>query len=85
MADQHHTTYWFNDGSTILHLNKDLFRLHGSLLARQSSAITSLLERATDGAEISNDFAGCQYVQMNQESASSSDFVMLLEHLYHDE
>ena len=88
-----HSAYWFDDGSIVLRVQEQLFRVHHSLLSRLSPFFATL---GTAGAAPSDagDFnhfpesASLVHllgftVDLSAEIAAS-DLVILLQHLYHD-
>lgn len=76
-----HPTYWFDDGSIIVHSHSTsnegvCFKLHESLLRRQSRFIQKMLDSETSAAS---------EVFIPQElGVQVHDLTALLEHLYHD-
>ncbi|KAG1839178.1 hypothetical protein C8R48DRAFT_741759 [Suillus tomentosus] len=76
-----HPTYWFNDGSIVIRSrsmsNKEVcFKLHGSLLRRQSRFVQRMLD-----SEISAD---SEVLIPPELGVQVQDLTALLEHLYHD-
>ncbi|KAJ7589625.1 hypothetical protein C8J56DRAFT_36489 [Mycena floridula] len=69
-----HPIYWFSDGSVVLNVGQDQFKVHASLLARQSPLVSSLIDKGSD-------IDGVKNITLDVDAA---EVVMLLEHLYHD-
>ncbi|KAH8102383.1 hypothetical protein BXZ70DRAFT_1006314 [Cristinia sonorae] len=72
MPNNVHPSYWFDDGSIILHVQDTSYKLHRSLIARHSPFLNSLSD-TTDDLRIPEGLG-----------VLSEDFDRLLEHLYHD-
>ncbi|KIL66982.1 hypothetical protein M378DRAFT_159925 [Amanita muscaria Koide BX008] len=67
-----HPVYWFNDGSIVLQVQEQLFRVHLSLLSRLSPYFAGLrTDTLTNIVGLGN-------------GTLAHDFRVLLEHLYHD-
>ncbi|KZT69862.1 hypothetical protein DAEQUDRAFT_690288 [Daedalea quercina L-15889] len=78
-----HPKYWLDDGSLVVRTQDDLFKVHRTLLQRHSQVISSLAERVSQDESSLMD--GCPTLHVPQElGVESTDFEMLLEHLYHD-
>ncbi|KAG2135190.1 uncharacterized protein EDB93DRAFT_1242578 [Suillus bovinus] len=78
-----HPTYWFNDGSIVIR-SRDMsngevcFKLHGSLLRRQSRFVQRMLDSSGTSAD-------SEEVLIPPElGVQVQDLTALLEHLYHD-
>lgn len=91
-----HPVYWFDDGSLILHVQDDLYRVHDTLLARKSGKVSSMIETAISIDKMNAlaadalvgmgpDLVGCKYVVLDHDQGVlSEDVSELLEHLYQD-
>lgn len=89
-----HPAYWFDDGSIVLHVQEQLFRVHLSLLSRLSPFFATL---GTAGAATSSDAGDFNLfpesvslvhlvgftVDLSAKIAAP-DLEILLQHLYHD-
>ena len=67
--------FWFEDGSVIVALAKERFKLHRSLLNRHSALFASLPSSTSTDVPT---------VEIPGELANAKDFAALLRHLYHD-
>lgn len=74
------TSFWFDDGSVIVAVAKERFKLHRSLLTRHSSLFESLPASQDVGAKAQDP----PTVAIPHGLADPKDFTALLEHLYHD-
>ncbi|KAJ7773380.1 hypothetical protein B0H16DRAFT_1512145 [Mycena metata] len=70
-----HPTFWFDDGSLVVKVEGVMFKVHRTLLTRNSPFLLSL-----DTENHSNDTLKIDPAQR----VSAVDFGVLLEHLYHD-
>ncbi|KAG6872398.1 hypothetical protein C0995_009988 [Termitomyces sp. Mi166 len=78
-----HPVFWFNDGSIVLHVENQVFKVHKSLLSRHSRffAGTHASASVNDGSDLAFD----SYISVDQSrSVRAKDLEVLLEHLYHD-
>lgn len=83
MQPRRHPVYWFDDASVVLHVEDDLFKIHGSLFSRHSPLLATLIQ---DAPIIPGDVDHSKSVALDPRlSISSSDMIPLLEHVYHDE
>lgn len=74
----HHPSYWFDDGSLVLHIQSTAYKLHRSFVTRHSPALQALTRSSEDGYSVS-------VLRIPDElGVLSADFERLLEHLYHD-
>jgi hypothetical protein len=76
-----HPTYWFNDGSIVIRSRsmsngEVCFRLHKSLLRRQSRFVQKMLDSGTS--------ADSELLIPPELGVQVQDLTALLEHLYHD-
>ncbi|EKM61889.1 uncharacterized protein PHACADRAFT_83780, partial [Phanerochaete carnosa HHB-10118-sp] len=74
------SAFWFDDGSIIIAVARERFRLHKSLLSRHSSIFESLPVSQSTRAETRDP----PTVEISEGLATPRDFTALLEHLYHD-
>lgn len=76
-----HHKFWLDDGSLIVRAQNDLYKVHRTLLTRQSSRLASLAEGEPHHAAATE----CPILHIPKEvGLESQDFEALLEHLYHD-
>lgn len=74
------SSFWFDDGSVIIAVARERFRLHRSLLSRHSPVLESLPVSQSAGTG-TNDVP---IVEIPEGLTNTKDFTALLEHLYHD-
>ncbi|KAH0586669.1 hypothetical protein H2248_007889 [Termitomyces sp. 'cryptogamus'] len=78
-----HPVFWFNDGSIVLHVENQAFKVHRTLLSRHSRffAETDPSASMNDRYDLSLD----SYISVDQSrNVRARDVEVLLEHLYHD-
>lgn len=74
------STYWFEDGSLTLVIQNKSFKVHRSLVCRQSPYLSSLLAR---NSRLYDD--GCSHATVDPDlEVSALDAHALFAHLYHD-
>lgn len=72
--------FWFDDGSIIISIAKERFKLHKSLLSRHST----LLESLSISQSADSDAKDVPTVEIPESLTNLKDFTALLKHLYHD-
>ncbi|KAG6867277.1 hypothetical protein C0993_005059 [Termitomyces sp. T159_Od127] len=78
-----HPVFWFKDGSIVLHVENQVFKVHRTLLSRHSPFFSELDLSAskTDGSDPSLNL----YLSVDRSrSVRAKDVEVLLEYLYHD-
>jgi hypothetical protein len=78
MATQH-PDFWFRDGSIVLYVDKTLFRVHQTILAKHSEVFNDLFTLPQPTAEEEETVDGCRVVMLHD---SKEDFVDLLNAIY---
>jgi len=74
-----HPVFWLEDGSVVLRLEGEHFKVHAGLISRLSRVMCTLTRTA------SADSGQMDVVCIPEElGVTKDDFVVLLEHLYHD-
>jgi len=90
IVQRRHPKFWLDDGSLIISVQDDIFKVHRTLLCRHSPALTKWsTDESSHGSRIgaTNGLDGCEVVLVPPEVAGrmrSEDMLALLEHLYHD-
>ena len=69
-------SFWFDDGSIVISVDKEHLKVHKSLVLRHSTLLPSLPILRSD--------AGESIVEIPEGRTDVKDFTALLEHLYHD-
>ncbi|KAJ7030422.1 hypothetical protein C8F04DRAFT_1186828 [Mycena alexandri] len=81
-ASDQHSTFWFDDGSLVLEVEGVMFKVHRTLLTRNSPFLLSLNIEKHSNATNPLEVASLKIDPARRVSAV--DFGVLLEHLYHD-
>lgn len=82
--------YWLEDGSLILLSHRDLYKVHKTLLFRNSPTLATWISQFHDVLPTIHQhfipqFAGCTFVKVPDDiGLRNEDLEALLEHLYHD-
>ena len=88
MKPRPHPKFWLDDGSLLLIVGNDLFKVHRTLLYRHSRVLPTWPGSydLTDHHGIDNsEIDGCAIVSIPEDTNTKADDVeALLEHLYHD-
>ncbi|EPQ57702.1 hypothetical protein GLOTRDRAFT_56136 [Gloeophyllum trabeum ATCC 11539] len=81
-----HPTYWLEDGSLVVRIQDTGFKVHRTLLQRNSPFIASgTWNSEENNRPASEEVEGCAVFSIPiDRGVSSDDFQTLLEHLYHD-
>lgn len=69
--------FWFEDGSVIISVGKEHFKLHKSFVDRHSTLLAALPASRFDDEDI-------PHVEIPSDLTDVKDFTALLGHLYHD-
>jgi hypothetical protein len=73
-----HSTYWFSDGTLLVHVESHAFKLHKALLHRHSRSLARWTVDPLPDQEL-------EILRIPSGiTVSETDFIVLLEHLYHD-
>ncbi|TFK47737.1 hypothetical protein OE88DRAFT_1636058 [Heliocybe sulcata] len=71
--------FWLDDGSLVVRVEDNAFKVHRTLLTRQSPAVASQTWSEEDKVD------GCAVISIPASTGvSADDFQVLLEHIYHD-
>ena len=84
-----HPQFWLEDGSLIISIENDMFKVHRTLLCRHSHVLAKWSggddnERRLAPAANGSEAVLLQVPQDVAERLRSKDMLVLLEHLYHD-
>ncbi|KAJ7364104.1 hypothetical protein DFH08DRAFT_838354 [Mycena albidolilacea] len=81
-----HPIFWFEDASLILQVEAVTFKVHRTLLARQSPFLhTAKLSDASADTSSTDSGLKCDYINIDPaRKVSALDCEVLLQHLYHD-
>ncbi|KAJ7158672.1 hypothetical protein C8R46DRAFT_907354 [Mycena filopes] len=82
-ASTRHPTFWFDDGSVVLEVEGVLFKVHGTLLTRNSPFLLSLGKGESSSLTTSRPEIDTLKIDPARR-VSAVDYGVLLEHLYHD-
>jgi hypothetical protein len=80
---QRRTSFWFDDGSLIVHFPTTSFKVHESLLLRHAPHLKTRINVPSVPTLAQNVEESLPVLQI-QELVTSDDFQILLEYLYHD-
>jgi len=78
-----HPIYWFDDGSFILDVQTQRYKVHKTLLSRHSKYFSQVLA-AVDGATPGDVPSQIKAVHRSAVLVQHGDVETLLQHLYHD-
>ena len=90
---RNHPIYWFDDGSLVLDVEVQRFKVHRTLLSRHSRFFASLstFRETSDSGFITSDShtvvqtQKCDHIVLEQrKEVKAQDVEALLQHLYHD-
>ena len=70
-------SFWFDDGSVIITVAQERFKLHKSLVNRHSTLLPLLPASGIDGEHV-------PHVEIPSNLTNVKDFMALLGHIYHD-
>jgi len=82
--------YWLEDGSLVLSLCHNVYKVHKTLLFRHSPTLTKWTRQQKNDHKVTaenlfQEVAGCAHVRVPDEvGLRDEDLEALLEHLYHD-
>ncbi|KAJ7274301.1 hypothetical protein B0H12DRAFT_1006934 [Mycena haematopus] len=82
-----HPIFWLDDGSLVLEVDAVKFKVHRTLLTRQSPFLSSDSAKFGDDSldKASSDGLECDYIKVDPaRKVSATDCAVLLQHLYHD-
>jgi len=80
---QRHDIYWFEDALLLLDVQDTVFKVHGSLLARLSPVLSTLIASAVPAPEHNADH---KRIALDPSlGIQAAEFTKLLEYVYHDE
>ncbi|KAF8206320.1 hypothetical protein K438DRAFT_1578158 [Mycena galopus ATCC 62051] len=84
MASSRHPIFWFDDASLVLQVEAVKFKVHRTLLTRQSPFFSSAVNRSPAMASPDNGLE-CDHITIDPaRKVSATDCEALLQHLYHD-
>jgi hypothetical protein len=84
---RNHPVYWFDDGSLVLDVELQRFKVHRTLLSRHSRFFASLSSAptTTDSSPTVVRTQECDHIVLEQrKEVRSEDVEALLQHFYHD-
>jgi hypothetical protein len=88
---RNHPIYWFEDGSLVLDVEVQRFKVHHSLLSRHSKFFSTLTQDGQDANESATTLnhihhrAGARHVVLEpKRQVKAMDVEALLGHFYHD-
>lgn len=88
---RNHPIYWFEDGSLVLDVEVQRFKVHRSLLSRHSKFFSTLIQNGQDAEESATTLnhihhcAGARHVVLEpKQLVKAMDVEALLGHFYHD-
>jgi hypothetical protein len=96
---QRHPIFWFDDGSLILRVHNQLFKVHRTLLSRHSRLLSALTARSAEAGVIAISVSGGSHASLDGDVDHDGlrysfvdsgkqilveDVEALLEHIYHD-
>ena len=91
---RNHPIYWFDDGSLVLDVEVQRFKVHRTLLSRHSRFFASLpsIPQACSGVDLTTNGSadivktqGFDHIVLEQrKEVKAEDVEALLQHLYHD-
>jgi len=89
-ANRRHPQFWFEDGSLIIRSQKDFYKIHKTLLFRQSSTLHSWMDEihidlsVIDETMFSHPTGFMTLTIPDEIGLRNDDLEALLQHLYHD-